>query len=137
MVVILCGMAVGAGFSTRENVSYIERVRGYVESTGNLLLAAGRLYAATLHIALTGTSAFFLAMSTFSKRKSFKVFKYLGWLWVVMAHGSFDGFLTFGRQMPLEKCYFRVRCEEVKVRGKMMPMCIISREGQLHLSSSS
>lgn len=127
VVVVLCGMSVGAGFSTRENVSYIGRIKGQVESTRNLLPAVGRLIAAVLHISLTGTCAFFLAVSLF-KGKAYRWAKYLGWALMVVAHGSFDAFLTFNQAVPLHECYFRATCDQTTRK------CTIDKKGMLRLS---
>ncbi|CAK9004436.1 Uncharacterized protein SCF082_LOCUS8180 [Durusdinium trenchii] len=125
VVVVLCGMSsVGAGFSTRENVSYIGRIKGQVESTRNLLPAVGRLIAAVLHISLTGTCAFFLAVSLF-KGKAYRWAKYLGWALMVVAHGSFDAFLTFNQAVPLHECYFRATCDQTTRK------CTIDKKGML------
>eukprot|EP00913_Durusdinium_trenchii_P009316 g8754.t1 len=117
-------MSVGAGFSTRENVSYIGRIKGQVESTRNLLPAVGRLIAAVLHISLTGTCAFFLAVSLF-KGKAYRWAKYLGWALMVVAHGSFDAFLTFNQAVPLHECYFRATCDQTTRK------CTIDKKGML------
>ncbi|OLQ02635.1 hypothetical protein AK812_SmicGene14478 [Symbiodinium microadriaticum] len=55
-----------SGFSYMENIDYLAKIAPTVFATRNILTAEVRLFAAILHIAMTGTCAFFLAVSMFS-----------------------------------------------------------------------
>ena len=48
-VVLLSGMASGAGFSTAENTIYLQHLRGHSDA---VLIGIGRVFAALLHISL-------------------------------------------------------------------------------------
>ncbi|CAE7481335.1 unnamed protein product [Symbiodinium natans] len=69
VVVVLSGMAVGAGFGTMENLDYIKKFADTVYKSRSILRAQVRSFTALLHIAMTGTSSFFLAVSMFHPSK--------------------------------------------------------------------
>lgn len=125
-VVVLCGMAAGAGFGSLENVQYIAKLSGVVKATGSILPASVRIFTAMLHIAMTGTCSFFLAISLFSQRKRPFV-KFIGWIMMVIGHGSYDAFCTFQAEMPVDECFTRVECYDDKQRE----VCVFSRTGKL------
>ena len=133
VVVLLCGVAVGAGFSTMENVAYINQVTLEAEKHG-AWIALPRLFSSMLHMSLTGTCAFSLAVSMFSTRGRY--FKYLGWLLMVLTHGTFDAFCDFEEADVLEKCSFRASCQLVppnpldsEMSGVAKQICNMNRTG--------
>ncbi|CAJ1336134.1 unnamed protein product [Effrenium voratum] len=108
-LVVLAGMSAGAGFGSMENVQYIAKLSGLVKATGDIGPASVRVFTAMLHIAMTGTCAFFLAISMFSPGKP-KFVKYIGWALMVLGHGTYDAFCTFQSQLDLDSCFTRATC---------------------------
>jgi len=125
-VVVLCGMAAGAGFGSLENVQYVAKLSGIVKATGSILPASVRIFTAMLHIAMTGTCSFFLAVSLFSQRKRPFV-KFIGWIMMVFGHGTYDAFCTFQAELPLDDCFTRVTCADTEKGTR----CEYSRTGKL------
>lgn len=119
-------MAAGAGFGSLENVQYVAKLSGIVKATGSILPASVRIFTAMLHIAMTGTCSFFLAISLFSQRKRPFV-KFIGWIMMVIGHGTYDAFCTFQAEMPMDECFTRVECYE----EQQEEVCVFSRTGKL------
>eukprot|EP00931_Biecheleriopsis_adriatica_P043649 TRINITY_DN24949_c0_g1_i2.p1 TRINITY_DN24949_c0_g1~~TRINITY_DN24949_c0_g1_i2.p1 ORF type:complete len:590 (-),score=74.24 TRINITY_DN24949_c0_g1_i2:46-1815(-) len=123
IAVVLCGMAVGGGFSAMENVGYINSAKPEVFATGDLMPAAARLFSAALHITMTGTCAFFLASWKFSDCRRWWL-KYMGFLLMMIGHGCYDSLCTLGAAMPPDQCFTRVSCSSSLG-------CIFDRKGDL------
>jgi len=103
-----------------ENIEYLAKLAPTVFETRDILTAEVRLFAAVLHIAMTGTCAFFLAVSMFSPGGKRWYMKYVGFVLMVFGHGIYDAICTFDGQMPPSLCFVRVRCfflDEVKTCG--------------------
>lgn len=110
VVVVLSGMSVGAGFSYMENIDYLAKIAPTVFATRNILTAEVRLFAAILHIAMTGTCAFFLAVSMFSPGGKRWYMKYVGFVLMMFGHGIYDAICTFQHQFGTTSCFVRTRC---------------------------
>ncbi|CAK9079297.1 unnamed protein product [Durusdinium trenchii] len=127
-VVVLCGMAVGGGFGSLENVQYIAKISGLVKQLHNILPATVRIYTAILHVAMTGTCAFFLSISMFSERKRPFV-KFIGWILMVICHGTYDAFCTFQSELDIKDCFTRASCTYDYDKGE--EECVFSESGTL------
>lgn len=99
--VVLCGMAVGGGFSSVENIKYDFQA-------GDVSIALLRLVSASMHICMTGVSAVFFAHALFLEPKQRWWMKYIGVLAMGIFHGSFDGTAMFSSPLPKSMCFTRM-----------------------------
>jgi len=100
---VLCGMAVGAGFATMENVDYIARMP-------DVASASLRLFSAMLHICMTGICSFTIAYGLFLGRRWKWPILLSGWLTMIVFHGSYDAACTFSQDLPDSVCVTGVTC---------------------------
>jgi len=101
---VLCGMAVGAGFATMENV-------GYMEKMPDVATASVRLFSALLHICMTGMCSFTIAYGLFLGERLKWPIMLSGWLAMVVFHGTFDAACTFSAGLPDGLCVKGVQCD--------------------------
>ncbi|CAE7245900.1 unnamed protein product [Symbiodinium sp. CCMP2456] len=129
VVVVLSGMSVGAGFSYMENIDYLAKIAPTVFKTRNILTAEVRLFAAILHIAMTGTCAFFLAVSMFSPGSKRWYMKYVGFVLMMFGHGIYDAICTFQGRIGPTSCFVRIQC----FFDAGVKKCAFYRTGKLEL----